>query len=205
LHGDGGLARVDEEFDNFLAQIDGLPISVWMVDWETWEKELEDGSFVARAADDPLTGGTVEQTVKLLNRLEPANPGKVLLYAGLPMLPRKLNDSRLRSFPLVYPDYRGSSGDDPVGAATQGGVADASTRMVMHQWGGTRGVMGFDSNRVIDRPRFDAAFGKHGTGGDGTPLVTDLPNGKFGLFPLNQAKPSIRLGDRGDLVLYHRV
>src|SRR4051794_18651132 len=32
LRGDAGLSRVDDEFDNFMEQVDGLPIDVWMVD-----------------------------------------------------------------------------------------------------------------------------------------------------------------------------
>ena len=155
LRGDAGLSRVDDEFDNFVAQVDGLPVGVWMVDWETWEKQLDDGTWVARAADDPKTGGTVEQTVKLVSQLEQARPTKVFLYAGLPMIPRHVNDTRLRSFPLVYPDYRDSSGDDPVNAAAHGGIVDAGPRMVMHQWGGSGGVLGFDSNRIVDQARFD--------------------------------------------------
>ena len=197
LRGDAGLSRVDAEIDNFVAQIDGLPVGVWMVDWETWEKQLPDGSWVARDPDDPKTGGTIEQTVKLVTALDQARPTKVFLYAGLPMIPRHVNDTRLRSFPLVYPDYRNSSGDDPVGAAAKGGIVDAAPRVVMHQWGGSDGMLGFDSNRVIDQARFEAAFGDPaGLGG------TDLPHGKFGLFPLNPAKPSIRRGDEGELVLY---
>jgi hypothetical protein len=194
LRGDAGLDRVDDEIALYMKQIEGLPIGATMVDWETWAMKNAAGEIVARPPDDPLTGGTVDQTVLLLSKLEQARPGRVLLYSGFPMLPRKANDPRLLSFPWVFPDYRSASGADPVSAATTVGLADAGTRMVMHQWGAQHGVMGFDSSRVIDRPRFDAVFGQSGSGGRVTTNVDTTTEAI-----VNQL-PDINAGDRGDHV-----
>ncbi len=194
LRGDGGLSRVDEEIANFLAQIDGLPIGAWMVDWETWQKKNAAGDFVALPPDDPATGGTVEQTVALLTKLDAQRPGRVLLYAGLPMVSRMVNDARLSAFPLVYPDYRHTSVADPIAAATSGGITGAKSRMVVHQWAGSHGQLGFDSSHVLDRARFDAVFG--GSASNGHIIA---PTATTTEAIVNQL-PDINPGDRGDQV-----
>jgi hypothetical protein len=194
LRGDAGLGRVDEEIANLLAQIDGLPIGALMVDWETWQTKNAAGEIVPLPPDDPATGGTVDQTAALLSKLDALRPGRVLLYAGLPMVERMLNDPRLATFPFVYPDYRQSSGADPIAAATSAGITGAKARMVMHQWAGGHGALGFDSSQVVDRARFDAVFGGSAPNRHITALTATTTEAI-----VNQL-PDINPGDRGDQV-----
>ena len=110
------------------------------------------------------------------------------------MVERMLNDLRLAAFPFVYPDYRQSSGADPIAAATSAGITGARARMVMHQWAGGHGALGFDSSQVVDRARFDAVFGGPAPIRHTTALTATTTEAI-----VNQL-PDINPGDKGDQV-----
>jgi len=171
-----------------------------MVDWETWSrKDAATGTWVERAPDDPNTGGTLEQTALLLEKLEADQPGRQMLYSGLPLVARGLNNAALRPYPFVLAHYGKKSWPDPV-ARTADRITDVAKRLVMHQWAGGTGVLGFDSNRVIDRDRFDQVFGVAGT----PATQPEEPRPTPGPPPPKAIRidqlPELRVGDSGQPV-----
>jgi hypothetical protein len=132
-----------------------------------------------------------------------ANPGPGRDIVVREMLPFYIGDSHELHIQAIH-DYVGCrvwranrSGDANGGWKTQPkGSHDGNMGNPSSQWLHLEvNLTGWDDDRPVE-DMIGAGLG------DGTGPITDLDHGFFGLFPLDRAKPSLTVGDKGDHVRY---